>query len=431
MDTCAEAVVRLQYRLNDLDSTQGYQALLRPIVQLKQAFETVYQALMHTCWARVTGQPAPQPIHGVWLLLGFCLLSVVVFWLDDYEERLFIGIVVIWGLETSVSRWRYFRDRGDATVYLSAITTGKAALPPLRLRYRRTHCDGRVIQQDFRPDQVMALAITHGEIRGGPFEAHLGWVWRLSLTLQDQSDCLLYEHRHLDSVLKQVRPLQSWCPQAPVQVVGSLGSGPYASARPLHQLVERYRQSHRSTVSRQRQRSGMGYRLHLRWHWQAVGQLCQTLVKQSGFLLFVVVATQVMEWFGGLMYHAARVYGDAEAVGAVWVGAFSSLTLAPRWTDWAEGAIALGAVVINGWPLLQSQQIAVTRDRLCLFRRRRPVAAIATPDITGILMVTYPRRLVVVVGPAASVVIPGLQTEAEQYCLWLALQETVPPVPQD
>ncbi|WP_008314002.1 hypothetical protein [Leptolyngbya sp. PCC 6406] len=455
--------MRLKRRLNYLEPTWGYRTVLWPVVQVKEVWEAAYKTLLWLLWANLIGQSLHGSLRVGLFFLGFCGFSVVVYGLQDYESQIFIAFLAVWGLDAGVSRWRYFQGAEAAWVYLEAGDLGKSdpgqgtlettkvhqALSPVPgdgasnwgdrpLYYCLETYQNRLIQGKFTAAQIATITVTYNEARGGPFQTHLGWVWRVSLTLRDQTDWLLGEETDLTVALRQAHQLAAQFFWVPIRIAASEGTGPYACTHPLAQIMQRYRDHPPDTV--RLRPTTLGYHLCNRWTWSSVGRFCRDLFQQSGFLLFVVLMTEVMELFGELLYGSARIYGNDAAMGVLLVQTVQTLGLSPRWHDWAEVAIAMGLLLINGWHLSQNKHLLLDRHRVAFYLNRRLVAQLPTPDIHTLLVVHAPQPLVLIVArhramvkdrPTGAIAITGFQTLEDCRAAWVAIHDSLQKLQQN
>ncbi|MDA0672321.1 MAG: hypothetical protein O3C67_01255 [Cyanobacteria bacterium] len=440
---CALSTLGMHFttRLNYLEPTRSYRIFLWPLARLKALFETLYQTLLSYLWNTVTGQNHSLGHVGCGgLFLGICLLSLGVYGLDRYEERLFIGFVVIWGIDRSLSRWRYFQGDGAAQVSLRAISPSPAlshgpsqneaqatneAQPTaaVALRYHLSTPQGTRQQRDFTPQQVAAIVLHYTDARGGPFETHLGWVWRVHLVLRDHSRYPLYESVDLTAALHRAKTLVAQLPAVPLHIAHSEGTGPYATTRLPPQVMARHRDRAPQTV--RVQATPQGYCLDTPGTWGSWGQLGYRLLQQSGFLLFVVAVTQAMELLGALLHQSAMVYGDDTATTMLLVRTFTDVQFNPRWTDWVEGAIALVPLVLKGWHLSQWKRVDLDPEKIRAYRNGRLVGQVSTAAVHSVLLVTQPRPLVLVVTRTQALAIAHWPTLKEGRAAWIALSDRI------
>jgi len=407
------AKVRIRNQLGAIQYG-GITPLLWPLVQIKRFFDALYQTFSSLIWSGITGQ---SRIGGLLQVSGislvFCGLSVIVFYLQAYEGYIFLVFAGIWWLDRQWAQWQYFRADKQAQIVLQ--------ISPKNCIYSVSISGGQPTPRPFRASQVKCILITHREIRGGMFESALGKVWEVAVQLRDSSCLRIYEEADPARAFRLARSLAEQFPQTVIKFAHSEGSSPHALRDPSFQLVERYR--HRQVPALKMRTTPRGWQLRTRWSHLSMGFLLERLLERVGFLLFVLLLTEVMENFGALLHSSVSVYGDSEATRLLLIQAVQQINLSPDPPDLAEAAIALGLFISQVFEITQNRQITITPHYIDYRVSRRQIARVRLKTAQSPFIIHEPSPMVLILDKDSAIAIPGLASDELLYGTWVRIKE--------
>lgn len=405
-------------RVNYLEPLRGYQVIIWPLARVKQFFSTLYDVLLGIIWSELTGESqVTDPLQVSLLFLLFCGLSLSIFYLRDYEVVLFWGFMILWWLDATVNRQRYFYQAAQASVSLEK--RGNHCLytltPPVSTPDRCW----------FDPAQVAQVAIAYETVRGGAFETVLGEQWRVYLVLRDHQRWLVAETPTAVMALSQAKQLATWLKPVEVDVVfaDSEGMGQHAVVFPTDQIVNRYRRKRIPTIHLKQ--TPRGTYLRSRWHLSRMGHFLRDLCQRSGFILFILLMTEGMENFGAFLHSSIQAYGDDAAIRGVIIQAIQEFDLTPNWPDWVEVAIALALILWKAAEISAEKRSCITPTQAWFWQRQKRVGQLGTAAIHSILVIHQPYPFLLVLDEERDVILTDWQTDIELYAFWVKLMDTI------
>ncbi len=409
---CVTAWVKLQNQLGATEN-QYLSVLLWPLLQIKRIFDALYQTFLSLVWSELTGrqnQVGFMQLGALFLL--FCGLSLVIFYLRAYEAVIFLGLVGIWGCDYQWARWQYLSRRQRTQVSLS--------IAPEGCLYRLSTPGQTITHRQFSSDRILQVLIRRTAILGGAFQSAVAERWQVTLYLQDRTQLRMYEEVNPRVALRHAQTIAAALPGTPVKFVESTGNNPYAMGLPQFQLAERYH--HRAVPALKAQRTAQGWQLRTQWSHASFKLVMQRLFESVGFLLFVLLMTEMMENFGALLHGSTFVYSDPEATRLMLIEAVKQLDLTPDWPDLAEAAIALGVVLQQLVQLFRDQRLVITPDRVTYRRRQGTPIRIPLSTVQPPLMIGGSRPMVLLLGETNGIAFTGLASDEWLYGAWTRLQ---------
>lgn len=393
---------------------RGIMWLLWPLVQVKRFFDALYNTILSLLWSELTGR---KTVGGLWQISGlfliFCGLSLALFYLQAYESILFLGFAFIWWVDCHWACWQYFQAPKSRRVSLQ--------ITPDFCVYCVTSQSDIPTCQQFKPEQIKAILITYKRIQGGVFQSDLGWLWEVAIQLRDLSCLQMYEVANPAQALQRAGALSARFPGVKVKFASSLGESSYALSLPHPQLVDRYH--HRKIPGLNIKPSSHGWQLCTEWTYHSASFIVRQVLGRFGFLLFVLMMTEVMEGFGALLHSSMVVYGDDEATRLLLINAARFMALSPDWPDWVEATIALWLVVIQTLKIVQNRRILITPYWVVYHLNGKPVARIPTDMAGPPLMIESPFPMVLLLGKKQAIAVTDLPSETWLYGVWTRLRE--------
>lgn len=404
--------VRLQNQLGSAEN-RSLSLLLWPLLQVKHIFDTLYQSFLRLIWSELTGQStAMGPMQLGALSLIFCGLSLIIFYLRAYEAVIFIGLIGIWGWDYQWARWQYLGRRKRTHVSLS--------IQPHLCLYRLSTPGQTILHQQFHPDRILQIWIARRGILGGALQSTVAERWQVTLYLQDHSQLRMYEESNPRLALRHAQTMATALPGTPVKFVDSVGNGPYAFNPPEFQLAERYQRRPVPTLNAQN--TTQGWQLRTQWSHASFKWVLKRLVESVGFLVFVLLMTEVMENFGALLHGSVLAYQDPEATRLMLIAAVRTWDLTPDWPDLAEAAIALALALVQLAQIFQDQHLVISANRVTYRRNQGAKTGLSLSTLLPPLMIGGPFPMVLLLGETNGIAFTGLNSDEWLYGTWTRLQ---------
>lgn len=406
------AQVKLQNQLGSAEN-RSLSLLLWPLLQVKRIFDALYHSFLSLIWSELMGQPNQVgPMQAAALFLIFCGLSLIIFYLRAYEAAILIALIGIWGCDYQWARWQYLGRRQRTQVSLT--------INPKTCLYRLSTPGQTVIHRQFHPDRILQIWIARRAILGGALQSAVAERWQVTLYLQDHSQLRMYEESNPRVALRHAQTMAAALPGTPVKFVDSVGNGPYAFSLPQFQLAERYHR--REVPTLKAQRTVQGWQLGTQWSHASFKLVLKRLCESVGFLVFVLLMTEVMESFGALLHGSALAYNDQEATRLILIAAVRQWDLTPDWPDLAEAAIALVLVLVQLVQIFQAQRLVITADRVTYRRNHGAKTRLPLSTLLPPLMIEGPFPMVLLLGETNGITFTGLDSDEWRYGTWTRLQ---------
>ncbi|NJN20608.1 MAG: hypothetical protein HC812_04660 [Leptolyngbya sp. RL_3_1] len=337
-----------------------------------------------------------------------------------YEAAILIALIGIWACDYQWARWQYLSRRQRTQVSLT--------IRPQTCLYRLSTPGQTIIHRQFHPDRILQIWIARTAILGGAFQSAVAERWRVTLYLQDHSQLRMYEESNPRVALRHAQTMAAALPGTPVKFVGSVGNSPYAVSLPQFQLAERYHRREVPTVKAQQ--TAQGWQLQTQWSHASFKLVAQRLCESVGFLVFVLLMTEVMENFGALLHGSALAYHDQEATRLMLSAAVRQWDLTPDWPDLAEAAIALLLVLVQLVQIFQPQRLVITADRVTYRRNQGAKTRLPLSTLLPPLMIGGRFPMVLLLGETQGIAFTGLDSDEWLYGTWTRLQSGLSLAPE-
>ncbi|BFM40792.1 hypothetical protein [Synechocystis sp. LKSZ1] len=402
-----------------------YALIIFPWVQLKRFLQSLYQALLRMMWKELLeGKKTEKDLTGILLFVLFCGLSWLSFLFKPVMVPLAILFLVIWYLDHGLARRDYLAHKYQRTVSLWQDEAGE-------LDWRLAFSRRQPLERHFNWGQVRHLAIHSRTLQGGAFEDPLGQVWQVQLVLYDHSQWVLAEDQDLLSVLATAKQIQAYC-DAPILFSGSTGFGPYAVIDVQAQLEAEQIPiypglQHLITPPLSQPPGGVQCRqtpqkwhIFSCWQWHHSWRLLKQIIRESGFLLFVLLASSFMIQWGGLINALIRSFQGQEptVIDLRPVFGFSFLSF---WPVLLSVGLAVLLLLYRGWQRSRVKHCFLDRYFLRFSLDNQALGKLSTQATQSILVLPGPEPQILLLADQEMLLLPPLPSEAESLCYaqWL------------
>ncbi|MFE4107396.1 hypothetical protein [Almyronema epifaneia] len=400
----------LQGRLYQLER-QPYAQFIWPLVQVKRVFQLAYDLLLGLMWDElVKGRRYSNTLTSLLLLLIFAVLSLLFYYLRDFDHWLFIGFGLLWWFDVGFAKQQYFC--GQTYQQVAVAEKADDELEVVVQRRQQT-----AEQAKFRRSQVDYILIKRQQVRGGAFKETLTYIWQGNIVLRDRTQYLVFEKQSALTALKAARKLAHYLHDIPVIFAHSQGQSRYA-AEPLTTQTRLQPQQSANTIHQRQQQQQ--WHIFVRWNLGSAWRMLKEALQQSGFLLFVVLTTKFMAQTGELLH---QIWLQANSPVVIFLPSLRGLS--PEWLDWLEVAIAFGLVLGKGLEISQEEHFYINAKRLSFCLNRRQMAQLKTAEVDTLLYLRSPEPMLLIADQTQAIEVKGLQTEAEFQTLLAQLEQAI------
>lgn len=377
-----------------------YASAIFPLVQLKKIFQSLYVSLLKMMWQElVASQVQPNEAANLVFFILFLLLCWLTFTFRTASQWLFIIFFIFWFVDNAISHHNFQQGNYIRRVYLEKNAAGD-------LSWQLQLPQKKALMMEFKPGQVRSIWVQKREIRGGAFQDRLATVWQGQLLLYDGSDWIFEEDTNVDRVLEAIAILQEILGEpVPVQFRDSYGRGNYAVTMLSAEEEESWL----------RQRRGIGFKregrkshIFSRWQWGHGWLLGKQIVRESGFLLFVMVMMGFMVQFGRIIDGFRRGFAGE----TVYLEIPASFGLVLPWQDWRMGvplALAIAIMIYQGWHLSRVKHCSVDQYYVRANLDNQALGKLVTDEVLAVLTIDQEKPEVLVITKAQSLTIPYFQ----------------------
>lgn len=350
-----------------------YTLLIFPWVQLKNLLQVIYNWLARMIWAELWRGETP---NSEWVnlvaFIAFCALAWGVYWVQNYASIIFILSFLIWSLDWGLAIASYSQPQNR--IALKLVQTDEQAL-----RWQNQSPHFPLNQVKINLNKLKNLSLERISILGGAFEHSLSQPWQLSLALKDGSSYFLDQRLDLSILLPKAQHLAAQL-QIPLIFADSYGNGNYA-AYPLEQFAIAPSPASKSVLL---QKSQQKWQVKTQWGWRNSWWLLRQILRESGFLLFLIFLANYMVKFGEFIQVAiAMVQGQTQVISG---DILASLKPSFDFGDSIEVGLVIGIILYNGWRLSQIKRVTV--DRICVnyFINQTLIYPLPTAQINALLL---------------------------------------------
>lgn len=376
----------------------SYSTLILPFVLLKKLLQALHRFVVELMWSElVEGKTADQFLTLIGLLI-FCLLSLLAYYARGVGGLFLLGFGLLWLIDYQLAKGQFMAARRGLLTSLEQHGDW--------LVWQRQTVNAEIEHAKFPAVEVAQISLLRTQVQGGAFQAVLGTVWQVYLTLYNQTELLVHESHTPIDAFQQAKQLSADF-AVPLIVLGSEGIGQYAAAPIALQNLPQRTPFHTAIRC---QKSAQKWHIYSQWQHSSSRRLLREIVEKFSFLLFVVIITNGMIQLGGLLHF----------LGSAWFSApldpsFSLFVLHPtwRWQTLLELGVALGVMIFQGAQLSREEHLYVCSEQLTFYWGNRKIAEVDPATIEAALLMRQPFPSLLILTSTKAFEIHGLQNELE------------------
>lgn len=365
-----------------------------PLVSIKKYFEALQFLLTKIIRQElIGGKTIDDPLINLALFAVFIIFSWLFYFLESYENIIFITFLVIWYLDFWLAQYNFLRNN-KKTIALSLEKTKEKTFT-----WKTNYPNGDRDREIFSEEEVVNIFIHQHQVRGGSFEEVLGTVWRASITLTNQDELLLGEYKQVNRALKKAQLLANNL-NAPIIFASSIGRGKYiAEELDETELLEIKAIEVKNKANK--------WQIASRWRGKEFRNLLAGIWQESGLILFVLIVSNLMFNFG-------KITNDFLNGNIIYFPSISNWFV-PKFglVEAIELALALGIMLFKGWQVSRKKRIYIDRDYLKFFLNNKLVGKIKTKEIESILLIDEITPTILILSPQKSLIISKFHSKAE------------------
>jgi hypothetical protein len=349
-----------------------------PIIQIKNLFQVIYQYILHIIWSElVIGKKVENELISLILFVIFCIISLLIYYFQQYSQILLIMLLIVWYIDRHLAHSQYFNNKHQLKVSLKTDEDDN-------LIWEMNIPDQTNNQVKIERQQLQQILITSNQIKAGAFEEVIGLVWQIELITTEKEHFLLDEKPDILTGLKSAEILANEL-NLPILFKNSEGNNQYTETL-LNREEFEYRNLWPKTIILKHNQTK--YHLASQWSWSNSWQLLREIFDKAGFLLFLIIMTNFMRYFGELVYFFVGGF----------LGIMIEIVAIPNDTEWLNinvnlvipVTIAVLLMIFQGWQISRKKHIYLDKYYLKYYIDNQKIGQLKLAQIKACLLITEP-----------------------------------------
>jgi hypothetical protein len=372
-----------------------FSRLIFPFAQVKKLLQRIYDFILQSIWTElISGKTIENEVANLVLFFIFCVFSLVIFHLQAYRGIILVLFLSLWFIDRGIAQNYYKKARNKFLISLQ-ITENKLYL-------REYLPKGQTIDLEFNREQIKESAIVPRILYSDGFQAQIKQCWQVLLFLHDDTEILVDEQLTPDKALSKAKRLAAQL-EIPIIFLESEGNSLYAT-RELSPIVEL--NSNTIQVDAQNKQC----HIYSQWQLQNSWQLLQQILVQSGFLVFVIISTNFMIRFGGILDALLNPFFSQQQTLIYWPSITQWLHPNFDLESYLEISLLVGIIIFQGAKLSRTQHIYLDRSLLKYYIGHQKQGQLKTPEIEAIILIPEPDLMLLVIAKSQILMIHSLPT---------------------
>ncbi len=374
--------------------------LLLPFGEIKNLFQRLYHLILQTMWRELlSGEKIDYEYVNLFLFIIFCILSLLFYYLRYYHQPILITFFILWLIDIATSK----KKCQQSNAFSSVFTTLKEDTVQIITQSSQQGS----IHLEYDQRQLAFLAIAQSQIYSQSFQTVIGTLWQVIFELADGTRIIIDEKSSPHQALSQAKQITSELAiPIPIHFLDSKGNSHYtASELPVEQQTP----SHQINVTHQ----GQQWHIYSQWRLRDTWQLLKQIVSEIGFILFVLIITNFMIKFGGILHSLLASYFGFDTQTII-----LSISDIISWFNpnigeggYLELIIAITLMMIQGIIISQTKHLYIDENCLTYRVSNNSKQTVPTSEIETILWITFPKPMILIVGDQTTIGIQKLPTQ--------------------
>lgn len=372
-----------------------FSRLILPFAQVKRLLQRVYDFILQSIWTElVSGKTIENEVVNLVLFIVFCFFSIAFFHLQAYRVIILILFFGLWFIDRLIAQNYYQKGSSKFPVSLH-ITEDK-------IYFKEYLPKGQTIDLEFNREQIKESAIVSRTLYSDGFQAEIKQSWQVLLFLQDGTEILVDEQPKPEKALSNAKKLANQL-EVPLIFLESEGTHPYAT----HELSP-IAKANLNTIQIKFQNQQC--HIYSQWRLQDSWQLLKQILVQSGFLLFVIISTNFMIGFGGVLNAFLPTFWSQQQAIIDFPNISKLLRLNLDLESYLEIGLVVGIMIFQGAKISRTQHIYLDQSLLRYYVGHQKQGQLKTADIEAVILFQEPDLMVLIVANRRAVMIEHLPT---------------------
>jgi hypothetical protein len=401
---------------------RSWERALHPLAKVKNYIQLIYDQILSLMWDELMkGENRLDQTANLIVFLIFCVFSFFIYHLGDFNDLVIFALVFIWFLDYLLARYNYAHHKQYDRILLHR--TGKE-----NFKWRQKSRDNRRdFDADFEASEIRHISIVQHQHFGGVFQEPVGFVWRISMELQSGLTMLLFEEKEIVQAVKKAKKVAKYF-KVRLEFPESEISPYYRSGGSVYDSASLYQEIQSQDVLDVEEKENM-YNISSNWSLASIWYYFLTVLKKSGFLLFILIVTAVMYRFGMLINHYIGPKLGLQVpplhIHLSFKGVLSIFVPDCEWIDGIEFALAIAIMIYSGLKLMQHRSFNIDRDKIQVQQGRTKAINLDVSNVEPPRYFEAPRPMILLMDHDTAIEIVDLKNEYEYRALWAYLDEGI------
>ena len=371
----------------------------------------MYDRILDLMWDElIKGENDLGSVNNALVLMVFSLFSIVLYYLRDYDDLILFIVALIWLLDAALARYTY--RYGAKYERIALKSNGNR-----HFTWERTNPQGETdFDVDFSASEVKRVMVSRFNRTGGVFQRVMGASWRTQLVLNDDFELLISEENEAGNALRKGEKIAAFY-RVPFEISGSEDPDSIVVRRQsdLDNCLNIDQYADRIKISSRRD-------LIKVWHHLL------KILKESGFLLFVIAMEGVMIRWGMLINHYIGPYlgkGPSTKIQPSLSALVAVFKPKLDWPDIMEYSVALGVVLYTGIKMFKQTSLVIDRERMSYSSHDRELSTLNTQKLRKPVYLKHPDPMILLTDMHRSIEIVDFGSEKEYKALWIKIREAI------
>lgn len=409
METIADEVIfegQVFYQRNNV-----FAVVIFPLVQLKKLYKTLYDFLLNVIWSElIYGKKLDNEVAHLIGFFIFCALSWGLYQVKPYAQYMVVAFLLIWYLDYMGAKNQFKNDLLTLKVILKQQNNQLIWMMTLP-----DNQNNKILQSQFSLEKISLITLTKRPIYGGAFQEVMGEIWQTEVNLYDGSKMIIDEHKNVVESLHQSQVLVNKL-QTEIIFARSQGWGKY-----VDEVLEIDPFAQRDKTGIKCRKNERKWHIYSQWKLNHGWNLCKQILKDSGFLLFIIIMAQFMINFGQFIdgIIAPFIQNSDEVI-------YLGNPLEIFRIDWdfkrqIQLIFPIALMVYRGWQISRIKHLYVDQYYLRFAIDNQKIAKLKTQLIDSILLLHNPDPEILIITPESAIILPKFQDEdtAKTCCIFL------------
>lgn len=370
-----------------------FSRLVLPFAAITKFLQQIYEFLLQAIWQELlSGKKIESETANLLLLIIFCIFSWVAFQLQAYRQFIIVCCFSLWLIDRAIAQQYYNNNSKSKLPVFLQIT-------PDTLYIKNCLPQCQTIDLAFNRENLKEIAIAPRIITSNAFQAEIKQCWQVLIYGHNQTEILVDEQTKLATAFNKAKYLASIL-EVPIIFQGSEGNHAYAENKLFFD-------NEFNLTAIQIEQNQNKRHIYSQWGLPNSWQLFKQILTESGFIIFIIIITNFMIIWGGLLdeFFLGRQDTDFN-FSSIWQWLNPQFNLA----DYLELLIAIGVLIVEGIRISQTKHIYLDDISLKYLVRNQIKGQVRIASIEAILLMLNPEPNLLILANNKALTIAHLPT---------------------